>query len=430
MEVKQRELKTEDGIQKLVLTLVASADEVNTASNMFFEQIGRNDIPGFRKGKVPRQVLEQSVGGHDRAMGGVAECLINEMAFGAIDEADVVYIAEPEFKVENKVIEGHPFEFSVSGQVAPQMELTNYDPVAINMPPEEATDFEVERRIAQIQDAYHSFVAVKDEEHVAAMGDVVETLAKVTKDGRAMSGLNGGFRMFTLGDGNMPAEFDQQLVGAKKGDVLEFDFDATTDGETPEILHAEIQIEGFRERIVPEIDDELAGKVGCVDVKDLYHQTRMAINTQKANELPKVMIDRAVNAALDRLDGEVPAYYVDFIRQDVGREFMRSLEAQGTNLQQWMLQNSIEGNAMKEQVQIEAERRARIDCMLEAVFRYAGLEVTEEDIAKMFEGEHNDDASREAYENAHRMSNIRKMIRQTKASEWLVDHAEVTVVEE
>lgn len=430
MEVKQKELLTEDGVQKLVLTLVASADEVNTASNMFFEQIGRNDIPGFRKGKVPRQVLEQSVGGHERAMGGVAECLINEMAFAAIDEADVVYIAEPEFKVENKVIEGHPFEFSVSGQVAPQMELTSYAPVAINMPPEEATDAEVDRRIAQIQDAYHSFEAIKDADHEAAMGDVVETLAKVSKDGRAMSGLNGGFRMFTLGDGNMPAEFDKQLVGAKVGDVLEFDFDATTDGEIPEILHAEIQVEGFRKRIVPAIDDDLAGKVGCVDVQDLYRQTRMAINTQKSNELPKVMVDRAVSAALERLDGEVPAYYVDFIRQDVGREFMRSLEAQGTNLQQWMLQNSVEGDAMKEQVQTEAARRASIDCMLEAVFRYAGLEVTEEDIDKMFEGEHNEDASREAYENAHRMSNIRKMIRQTKASEWLVDNAEVTVVEE
>ena len=89
------------------------------------------------------------------------------------------------------------------------------------------------------------------------------------------------------------------------------------------------------------------------------------------------MVDRAVDAMLERLDGEVPAYYVDFIREDVGREFMQSLDKQGMNLQQWMLQNKVEGDKMKEQVQTEAVRRASIDCAMEAMFTELGMEITD-----------------------------------------------------
>ena len=125
----------------------------------------------------------------------------------------------------------------------------------------------------------------------------------------------------------------------------------------------------------------------------------------------------------------MPAYYVDFIRQDVGRELMQSLEEQGTNLQQWMLQNQVQGEQMKEDMEREAYRRAAIDCALEAVFAHAGLEVTDEDIMALFAGEDDGEAKLASWRDAHRMSNLRKMARQRKATQWLVDNAAVTVEE-
>ena len=107
---------------------------------------------------------------------------------------------------------------------------------------------------------------------------------------------------------------------------------------------------------------------------------------------------------------------------------MKSLEEQGTNLQQWLLDGRGDADKLREQVSTEAQRRAAIDCALEALFVEKGLEVTEEDVTKMFEGD-DEMETREKWENAHRMANIRKMCRQSKATQWLVDNAEVTVVD-
>ena len=375
MQVKDRVREDDGDKQELVLTLVASADEVKEAADKFFAEIAQRDIPGFRKGKAPRAVLEQNVGGHKNAMGGVAEMLINEKAFKALDDADVIFVGEPDFNVDNDVVEGQPFTFTVSGAVVPQMKLSSYDGVSIEMPPDEATDAEVERQLKHLQDVYHSFEKIDDPDHVAEMGDVVSAAVTVTQDGNAVNGLRYATRMIELGSGSMPASFDEHLVGSKLGDTLQ-------------------------------------------------------INQHKEAELPGLMVQRAVDALADRLVGDVPQYYVDFIRQDVGREMMQSFEKQGTSLQEWLLNNNGKADEIKENVTQEAIRRARIDCALEALIAEKGIEVTDEDIEKELAQEDDAIATREKWEKANRMAELRKVCRHSKASRWLVQTAEVTVVDE
>lgn len=424
---------SDDGKQEVVMTLVASPEDVDAASKKFFADIQKRELKGFRKGKAPREVLEQSVGGHANAMGGVAETLINDLAPAAIDSSDIIFIEEPDFNVDDQLEEGKSFTFTVSGPVAPVMKLTDYGPVAIEMPPEEPTEAEVDRQLEALQDYYHSFEDIDDPEHQAEMGDYVRATISVSDSaGKVVGGLAAQSRMVGLGTGTMPATFDEKVVGAKAGDTLEFDFAAIKEDGTSDFgdghLHAIVEVKGFRRLVLPPLDDELAAKVGCMDAKDMRDQMRRNIGIQKQRELPKIKVDRAVSQLIERLDGDVPMYYVEFIRQDVGREFMQSLEKDGTNLQQWMLQNQVEGDAMKADIEREAERRAKIDCALEAVFAEKNLEITAEDIDAMFEGEDGKD-SREKWENAHRMADVRKMARQTKATEWLVENADVTIVE-
>lgn len=427
-------VRKDDGeCQELDLTIIATADEVDECAGKFFEQIAQKDIPGFRRGKAPSSVLEQSVGGHANAMGGVVETLINELAFKVIDDRGIVFISQPHFNVDEPVEEGKPFTFTASGPVAPAMELTSYDPVAIEMPPDEATEEEIESQIRDLQDCYHFLEKIEDTEHAASDGDYVETIITVTSHGKPVSGLIKTNRMVGLGEGTMPKSFDDQLIGVKTGDMLEFDFEAKDGQGESEFgdgdLHAVVEIKGFRTYIVPEVDDELAVKAGCVNAEDMRKQMERAINMQKNEDLPKLMVDRVVFELVRRLDGEVPAYYVDFIRQDVGRELMQSLEKQGTNLQQWMVENSINGDQVKENVSQEASRRAAIDCALEALFLNKGWEVTDEDIDAIFKREGSVEGTREAWEQANRMAGVRKMCRQSKATRWLVDTAIVTVVD-
>ena len=436
MQVKDIVREDDGDSQELVLTLVASAEEVDAAADKFFAEIAKRDIPGFRKGKAPREVLEKQVGGHDNAMAGVTEQLVNDLAMSAIDGADVIFINEPNFNVDETVVLGKPFSFTVSGKVAPVMKLSSYDPVSIEMPPEEATEAEIEEQLAELQDYYHHFEDIDDPDHEARMGEYVQVEVTVSTNGHLVSGMNQTQRLVGLGKGSMPPSFDEHLVGAKVDDTLEFDFEAFDEEGNPTLgdgnLHANVVVKGIRRYVVPPVDDELALKVGCTDVSDLRKQMRQAVNMHKRETLPKLMVDRAVDAMLERLEGEVPAYYVDFIREDVGREFMQSLDKQGMNLQQWMLQNKVEGDKMKEQVQTEAVRRASIDCAMEAMFTELGLEITDADIDKMFEGADSGEKGqkRSDWEDANRMANIRKMCRQRKVTSWLVDNAIVTVVDD
>lgn len=434
MEVKDKSFEEDGSTREVVLSITASADEVDAATKAFFKELSQRDVPGFRKGKAPREVLEQGVGGHANAMGGVAEKLINDGGFAAIDAADVIFLDEPQFNVDVMPEEGAPFSFTVSGMVAPQMELDSYEPVSISMPPEEPTDAEVEQGLAEIQDFYHTLDRITDGDHVAEMGDHVDTVLTVTDDGKPVNGLNRVSRMIGLGQKTMPESFDEQLVGSKVGDILEFDFDPTDEEGNSDFesdkLHAKVEIKGFRRLNLPALDDELAVKVGCTDADDMRKQVRRNIGMQKAEQLPGLKVDRAVEAAIERLSGDVPEYYVDFIRQDVGREFVQGLEEQGTNLQQWMLQNKVQADKMKEDVNAEALRRAAIDCALEAVFAHENMEVTDEDIMMLFDGEEDAEGKLKSWQEANRMSNLRKMARQRKATKWLVDTAKVTTEEE
>ncbi len=422
----------DDGKQELVLTILASPKDVDKASKEFFADIQKRELKGFRKGKAPKAVLEQSVGGHENAMGGVAETLINGQAYKLIDDADILFIENPDFNVDTTLEEGKPFKFTVSGAVAPIMKLTDYDPVSIEMPSEEVTDEEIDRQLEALQDYYHSFEEIDDDEHIAEMGDyLMATITVSDSNDKPVGGLSAKSRMIGLGEGVMPETFDENVIGSKVGDILEFDFDAINPDGTSDYgdghLHAVVDVKGFRRKILPAIDDELAVKVGCVDKDDLYKEMRRNIGMQKNKELPKIKVDRAIEKLIEKLDGEVPEYYVDFIRQDVGREFMQNMEKQGTNLQQWMLQNSVEGDALKEKIDKEAKYRASIDCALEALFTEKDLNIEDSDIDAMFEGEEGKD-SRKQWESSNRMADVRKIARQTKATDYLTDNAIVTEV--
>ncbi len=429
MRVKDAVRETDGEREELALTIVATAEEVDEYSKKFFKEIAQRNIPGFRKGKAPRTVLEQSVGGHANAMGGVAEMLINETGFKAIDDADVIFIEEPEFNVDDMLEEGQPFSFTVSGLVAPLMKLSSLEPVSIEMPSETATEKEIDEQTAELQQHYHSLEKISDPDHIAADGDYVEVVMTITNDGKTVSGLRGATRMIGLGHGTMPESFDAQLIGSKVGDILDFDFDAKEEDGTSRfgdgLLHANVEVQGFRALVLP-TGPELAGKVGCANEEELRHDMATSINMQKRKDIPRIKVDRCVEKLVERLEGEVPSYYVDFIRQDVGQEMMKSFDERGTSFQEWILQNKVEADALKEHVSNEAARRAAIDCALEALFAGLGMEVSEEDMLDMFKSEEDPAGMLKQWEEANRLANVRKMCRQSKATQWLVDNALVT----
>ena len=379
----------------MVVTMTASADEVNTYIDKAFKELAKNEIPGFRKGKAPREVIEREAGGHDMVFARIAEDIVNGEA----------------------PAENQPFTFTISGPVPPEGTLSSYDEVSIEMPPNEATEAEIETQIDELLSVYYNYDVIDDPDYEVEDGDYVTVRMTIMNDGAVIPGLNDVERMLSIGGGSMPESFDEHVIGSKIGYTLDFDFDAKGQEERPELgdgnLHANVEVKQIRKRVLPELDEEFLAKIGATSLDDLHDQMKMTINMQKDRELPKLLEQKVVDALIERFEGEVPEYYVDFMRDNVSRELMQRLQKEGTGLQ----------------VNQESIDRAKRDMALEALFKEKGWEVTDEDIARELSGVDDAEAQIAELKEAHRMADLRKMCRQSMAARWLAKTADITVVE-
>ncbi|MCQ2752258.1 MAG: hypothetical protein MJ189_04090, partial [Coriobacteriales bacterium] len=192
MEIIGKSIITDDSDKiELSVELKASAKEVNKCEKEFFKELSQNKVDGFRKGRAPKQVLEQMVGGHQKACDYIAERIFNEYAIKAIDEDDIIFLELPEFNMDGELKLDTPLNFTVTGLIAPEIEVENVDPIEIEMPPDEATDKEIEDYILDLRDAYHTFEDIKSKTHKVSEGDYVSLKMTVTQqNGTAIKGLD------------------------------------------------------------------------------------------------------------------------------------------------------------------------------------------------------------------------------------------------
>ncbi|MGI6034040.1 MAG: trigger factor, partial [Coriobacteriales bacterium] len=379
-------MQEDDGEKKeTVLTFEADASEVDDQVEKFFKKEGQNEVPGFRKGHAPREVLIKAGGGHDAAYAKIAEELINDLGFAAIDDADVVFTSEPQFNVTGKLEDHKPFTFTVSGQTVPILKLSSTDPVTIQMPPEEATDTEVHDHIESLREYYYVFQTADKK---AEKGDYVLVHMTCSTEGHNINGLTDTDRLVGIGEGSMPEEFDDHLIGTKAGDQLFFDFTvgdkSKVEFNTDGTVHVEAEVKEVRVKKLPELDDEFAQKLGSENVEQLEKAVRALINQSKREQLPQIMEDRCVEAMAQRLEGEIPADYIDYMRNNVLADFFDKLNEKDINIQDYILHNNLRSEQIKSEAQEQAEQVARENVTLDTLFSQAGMELTDEDIEREF----------------------------------------------
>lgn len=432
MQITDITREIDDDSQELVVSITATADEVNHYIDEQFKELGKKEFPGFRKGKAPREVIEKESGGHEMVYYGVADAIVNAEAPALLDDADILFIGDPQFNMDKLPNEDQPFTFTITGPVPPEGKLTSYDEVSIDMPPNQATEAEIDQQIDELLSVYYSYETIDDPDHGIEDGDYVTVKMTITNDKGVVSGLADVERMIGIGAGSMPESFEEHLIGTKVGDTLDFDFEAVSENR-PEFgdgkLHANVEVMDVKKRILPELDEEFLAKVGATSVDDLRSQMKMTINMQKDREIPKLLEQKVVEALADRIEDDVPEYYIDFMRDNVSREILQRLQKEGTALQDWMLKNNVEAQKMQEEIANEALTRAKHDMALEALFKEKGWEVTDEDVLKELSNEEDPEATIAQLKEAHRMADLRKMCRQSMAARWLARTADITVVE-
>ncbi len=421
-------IREEDGKTQVAIEL--TEQEVKKHIDSFFKDLAKNRIPGFRPGRAPRKVLERNFGGHEAIYAEITSDMVNEVLPLALDSKDVIFIDDPKLvdeKVES-VEDGKPYTFEVYGEVAPKLTLTSVEPVEIEMPPATATDEEVEAQLESLRDYYYEFEEV---DRAAEEGDYVMMSIDAKADGVAVDALNSPSRLVELGSDALPKELTDQVLGMKKDETKEFDFEVVEDDEQladfkGKTIHAEVTVSKVQTKELPTLDEEFAKRIGFDTLEQTREEIANQINTQRERQLPELKERRCVEALAKRIEGEIPESYINYSRDEVLREFFNNLQSAGITFDQFLAQRGISADEFRADLDDEAKENAEQSLALDALFEARGMELTDADIDEQFQVVDDPAAARKSWEESGRMSLLREGIRRSKAAQWLIDNAIVT----
>ncbi len=421
-------IREEDGKTQVAIEL--TEQEVKKHIDSFFKDLAKNRIPGFRPGKAPRKVLERNFGGHEAIYAEITSDMVNEVLPLALDSKDVIFIDDPKLvdeKIES-VEDGKPYTFEVYGEVAPKLTLTSVEPVEIEMPPATATDEEVEAQLESLRDYYYEFEEV---DRAAEEGDYVMMSIDAKADGVAVDALNSPSRLVELGSDALPKELTDQVLGMKKDETKEFDFEVAEDDEQladfkGKTIHAEVTVSKVQTKELPALDEEFAKRIGFDTLEQTREEIANQINSQRERQLPELKERRCVEALAKRIEGEIPESYINYSRDEVLREFFNNLQSAGITFDQFLAQRGISADEFHADLDDEAKENAEQSLALDALFEARGMELTDADIDEQFQVVDDPAAARKSWEESGRMSLLREGIRRSKAAQWLIDNATVT----
>ena len=412
---------------------VAKADVDKAVKKAYADIANRYNFQGFRKGKAPRPMIDAVVG-REAVMAQATNDLLNSVEPAVFEELDVVPMGEASYGDEPKLVEeGKDYDVDVTIPVRPECELDSYDAPAINMPPAEATEAEVEQQVEQLL-AYHTTYEDIEDDRAVEKGDVVSVDIENVENAEQLAGKG---RMLSLDGNGLPEEFDEGLVGMKKGETKEITWSTTHKHEDHEHTvksAVKVTLAAIKQAVTPELDDELAKKgFGFDDVAALKDAVRDEITSDKKTSLPGLKEDRLVQAIAEHLTlEETPAEYVEQVFNETAQNFLGQLQQQGLSLDSFLQMRGIKAQDFINDLHEQAAERARQSLALDALAAKLGLTAEDEDIAREFEeaGSKDVKATVKQWRDAGRLPAIRESIKRSKALKWLVDNAEVTEVDE
>lgn len=386
-------------------------------------------IPGFRRGRVPRQLLEAHFG-KEVLYQDALEYIVPVAYEEAITELNIEPIAQPDFDIED-IDDGQPLQVKVRVAVKPDVQLGEIEGVEVRIPRMEITDQDVERRLEDIRSRYAQLEEKTDEP--AEPGDVLTIDFVGYLDGELFEGGTSEDYSLEIGSNTFIPGFEDQLIGAKVGEEKEVKV------TFPEEYHAEdlagkealfkVTVKGIETRKLREMDDEFAQEVSQFDTmvefkEDVRNNLVQMMEGRKKELIQQEVLDRAVEASDIPLAEAVVNMQIERMLQ----QFSQRLSSQGLTLEQYFQFTASTQEDLETDMRPEAERSAKINFLLEKIVEEKGIEVTDEEMDKQIEeaaqGMGVDPA--QAKQNlAGIMDNLEFSVKMDKAVQFLVDHAKI-----
>ena len=435
METKVESL--EDNRAKITVTVEAS--EIDARINRAYKEVAKkNSFPGFRKGKAPRAVIDAAFGaGYVAAT--VTEDVVNDMMPLAIDGADLFPVGQAQFDEIASVVAGEDFMFSFSIGLRTEIELSSYEPVAIEMPAAEVTDAEIDMQYDAIIDQYAQF-EVAAEGAKADEGDrLVMAMQAADDKSEKIDQLTSDEFQYTIGSGLMPAEFDEKLVGAAAGDKLEFSVPVAEStaaylkelvGKTESVSFT-IEVKELKTKVAPTVDDAwVADNFGFETVAELRERISESLTQQKADFLPRLKEDRVLYALLERVTDEAPEAMVEEQEQDLLQEFFQQLQRSGQTYDAYLKANNLTAAQVKDDIKQQAAEVVKQNLALDAWARHFEIACEDCDVQAEFIKASADEweSLYNSWKQAGRLHLVREGVLRSKAMNAAVEGAVVTEI--
>lgn len=371
-----------------LLQVTVPAEEVDKALDQAFKKVVKQiNVPGFRKGKVPRPIFEQRFGVEALYQDAV-DILLPKAYSNAVEETGINPVDQPEIEV-TQIEKGKEFKFDATVTVEPEVELGDYKGLEIEKQDTELTDEEVETTINQRLEAMADMV-IKEDGKVEE-GDTVNLDFDGYVDGEQFEGGQADGYDLEIGSGMFIPGFEEQLVGLKVGE--EKDVEVTF----PEEYHAEelagkpatfkTKINEIKTKEVPELDDELANELDSeANTVDEYKENlRKQLAESKATEAENVQKEEAITKATDNAKVDIPDAMIKTEEDRMLQEFAQRLQQQGLNLETYFQISGQSEEDLRGQMKEDAEQRVKTNLTLAAIADAENIEASDEDVEKELE---------------------------------------------
>lgn len=379
MSVKWEKQEGNEG----VLTVTVPAEEVNTGLDKAFKKVVKQvNVPGFRKGKMPRPMFEQRFG-VEALYQDALDFILPDAYAAAVEEAGINPVDRPEIDIE-QMEKGKELIFTAKVTVEPEVELGDYKGLEVEKEDTEVTEEDLNKAI-EADLARKAELVVKEEGEVAE-GDVVNLDFDGYVNEEAFEGGKAEGYDLEIGSGQFIPGFEEQLVGTKVGD--EKDVTVTF----PEEYHAEelagkeavfkVKINEVKSKEVPELDDEMAKELDeSVDSVDAYKEKyKKDLQEQKTLQAENNMKERLIAQAVENAKVDIPEAMINTELDRMMQEFEQRIAQQGLNLELYYQFSGQTEEQLKESMKADAEARVKTNLTLAAIAKAENIEISDTDV--------------------------------------------------
>ncbi|HAC3321769.1 TPA_asm: trigger factor [Listeria monocytogenes] len=373
--------KQEGNVGKL--TFEIEQEKVKEGLDRAFVKVRKTlNVPGFRKGKVPRQIFNQRFG-EEALFQDALDILLPEVYSAAIDEAGIDPVDTPQVNIES-MEKGETWVLTAEVTVKPEVKLGDYKGLEVEKRETELTTEELEAELKQLQERQAELVVKEDAP--AENGDTVILDFEGFKDGVAFEGGQAENHSLELGSGQFIPGFEEKLVGLKAGD--EADIELTF----PEEYHAEdlagqpvvfkVKLHEIKTKEVPALDDELAKDIDeeVETLDELKEKISKRLQEAKEESVAQAKQEEVIAKAVGNAEVDIPHAMVHHEADHLMNHFAQDLQAQGLTPELYYQFTGQTEEAMHAQMEKDAEKRVKMNLVLEAIAEAENIEPTEEAI--------------------------------------------------